>query len=129
MLVRDISFASTSEHTLLPFFGKCHVGYHPANGVVLGLSKAARLAEQFSRKIQSQQQFTQDLLACLVQQLQPFGAAVCVVAQHLGPSPVPELQVTTASTGAFQSPLSPALQVCRPALELYTISCQAKVAA
>ena len=109
--MRDISFASTSEHNLLPYFGKCHVGYYPSSGVVLGLSKAARLAKQFSKKVQSQQCFTQDLLACLIQQLRPFGAAVCVVAQHLGSEPAAKLHVTTAGSGAFQSTLSPGMQV------------------
>ena len=111
MLVRDIDFASTSEHTLLPFFGKVHVGYYPANGVVLGLSKAARLAKHFSKKLQSQQRFAQDLLACLVHHLQPFGAAVCVVAQHLGSGPAAGVEVVTAGSGAFQAPSSPGMQV------------------
>lgn len=103
--VYDIHFASTSEHNLLPFFGVCHVGYFPANGVVLGLSKAARLADQFSKKLQSQQSFTQDLLGCLVQQLQPFGVAVCVVAQHLGLDAAGR-QISTAGHGAMQEGLS-----------------------
>ena len=112
MSVRDISFASTSEHTLLPFFGRCHVGYLPSSGVVLGLSKAARLAEHFSRRVQSQQQFTQDLLSCLVEHLQPFGAAVCVVAQHLGSGPTAKVEVTTAGSGAFQATSASSMQVC-----------------
>lgn len=87
------------------------MGYYPANGVVLGLSKAARLAKHFSQKLQSQQQFTQDLLACLLHHIQPYGAAICVVAQHLGYSHSPAMQVTTAASGAFEAAQAPSMKV------------------
>ena len=45
VLVRDIDFAATSEATLLPFHGRCHIAYVPADGVVLGLSKLARVTK------------------------------------------------------------------------------------
>ena len=67
VIVRDIEFASTSEATLLPFYGRCHVAYMPRAGVVLGLSKLARLAKLFARQLQSQQRLTNQMLAALQQ--------------------------------------------------------------
>ena len=67
VIVRDIEFASTSEATLLPFYGRCHVAYMPRGGVVLGLSKLARLAKLFARQLQSQQRLTNQMLAALQQ--------------------------------------------------------------
>lgn len=67
VIVRDIEFASTSEATLLPFYGRCHVAYMPREGVVLGLSKLARLAKLFARQLQSQQRLTNQMLAALQQ--------------------------------------------------------------
>ena len=58
VMVRDIEFASTSSANLLPFHGRCHIAYMPARGVVLGLSKFARLTGLFARRFQDQQQFT-----------------------------------------------------------------------
>ncbi len=67
VIVRDIEFASTSEATLLPFYGRCHVAYMPREGVVLGLSKLARLVKLFARQLQSQQRLTNQMLAALQQ--------------------------------------------------------------
>ncbi len=63
VIVRDIDFASTSEATLLPFYGRCHLGYLPSQGVVLGLSKVARLVSMLAKRLQTQERFTQELLA------------------------------------------------------------------
>ena len=65
VLVRDIEFASTCEASLLPFHGRCHVAYVPSGGVVLGLSKFARLVALFARRLQSQQRFAEEVLAAL----------------------------------------------------------------
>ena len=61
--MRDIDFASTSEATLLPFYGRCHLGYLPSQGVVLGLSKVARLVTMLAKRLQTQERFTHELLA------------------------------------------------------------------
>ena len=55
VLVRDIDFAATSEATLLPFHGRAHIAYVPAAGVVLGLSKLARLTKLAARRVQTQE--------------------------------------------------------------------------
>ncbi|KAA6420331.1 MAG: GTP cyclohydrolase I [Trebouxia sp. A1-2] len=62
VIVRDIEFASTSEANLLPFYGRCHVAYVPSNGVVLGLSKLARVTKLFASQLQSQQRLTSQIL-------------------------------------------------------------------
>ena len=75
VIVRDIDFASTSETSLLPFYGRCHVGYLPSHGVVLGLSKVARLVAMLAKRLQTQERFTQELLntfeAEVLPQVQP----------------------------------------------------------
>ena len=63
VIVRDIDFASTSEATLLPFYGRCHLGYLPSQGLVLGLSKVARLVTMLAKRLQTQERFTHELLA------------------------------------------------------------------
>ena len=62
VIVRDVDFASTSETSLLPFYGRCHLGYLPSHGVVLGLSKVARLVAMLAKRLQTQERFTQELL-------------------------------------------------------------------
>ncbi len=71
VVVRDVEFASTSELDLLPFFGRCHIGYVPGQGVVLGLSKVARLAKLLASRLQTQEQLTQDIVMAFQQEVLP----------------------------------------------------------
>ena len=107
--MRDVEFASTSSRDLLPFYGKLHIAYIPRGGVVLGLSKVARLAKLFSRRLTTQRELTRDLLAALDSEVRPAGACVLVEATHLVHGSAARRAVTTACSGVFlnSSPLSP----------------------
>lgn len=69
VIVRDITFAALSEHTLLPFHGRCHIAYVPRHGVVLGLSKLARVTKCLAARLQTQQAFTERLIAAVAEEV------------------------------------------------------------
>ncbi len=82
VLVNDIDFYSLCEHHMLPFFGKCHVGYIP-NGKIIGLSKIPRIVDVFARRLQVQERMTTQIAETLMEYLQPAGVAVVTEARHL----------------------------------------------
>lgn len=82
VLVRDIPFYSLCEHHLLPFFGRCHIGYVP-RGRVIGLSKLPRLVDVFARRLQLQERLTDEIAAAVEEVLDPLGVAVMMQARHL----------------------------------------------
>lgn len=82
VMVQNIEFYSLCEHHMLPFFGKCHIGYLP-KGKIIGLSKLARIVEHFSRRLQVQENLTEQIAQALEDILAPKGVGVIMEAQHL----------------------------------------------
>ena len=105
VLVRGIEFYSMCEHHLLPFFGVCHIGYIP-RGKVVGVSKLARLAEMFSRRLQIQERLTNQIARAVMDVLRPEGVGVILEARHLcmmmrGVEKQNSRMVTSAMLGSF----------------------------
>lgn len=82
VLEKDISFYSTCEHHLLPFYGKAHVAYLP-QGKVAGLSKLARTVEVYARRPQLQERMTAQVADALMEHLKPRGVMVMLEAEHM----------------------------------------------
>ena len=82
ILVRNIEMYSMCEHHLLPFIGKCHVGYIP-NRKVLGLSKVARIVDVYARRLQIQEKLTKEIGEAIQKYTNALGVAVVIEAQHL----------------------------------------------
>ena len=106
VLVKDIPFTSHCEHHMVPFVGKAHVAYFPAEGVV-GLSKLARVVEVFARRLQTQETMTAQITDTIDNALKPRGIAVLIEAEHMcmsmrGVQKQGASTITTRFTGAFR---------------------------
>ena len=106
IIVRDIEIYSMCEHHMLPFFGKCHIGYIARNRVY-GVSKLARLVDCFARRLQVQERLTQQVATHLMEPIQAEGVGVVIEAQHLcmmmrGVVKQNSKMVTSAMLGSFR---------------------------
>ena len=82
VIVRDIEVYSLCEHHMLPFFGRCHIGYI-ADGKVLGVSKLARLVDLYARRLQIQERLTEQIAQAIMDAIGAEGVGVVIEAQHL----------------------------------------------
>ena len=107
VMVKDIEFYSMCEHHLLPFFGRVHIAYLPSEKIV-GLSKLARLAEVYARRLQVQERLTTEIATAINDILEPKGVGVVMEARHLcmmmrGVEKQESAAVTSCMLGQFRT--------------------------
>ncbi len=105
VLIKDIEFYSLCEHHLLPIIGRVHVAYIP-NGKVVGLSKIPRMVNIFARRLQIQEQMTEQIATAIQEVIKPLGVGVVVQARHMcvemrGVQKINSLTTTSALRGIF----------------------------
>ncbi|MBQ9432357.1 MAG: GTP cyclohydrolase I FolE [Kiritimatiellae bacterium] len=106
VILRDIEVYSMCEHHMLPFFGKCHVGYI-AQGKVLGVSKIARIVDHYARRLQIQEQLTDQIAQSILRESNAEGVGVVMECQHLcmmmrGVQKQNSVMTTSAVLGSFR---------------------------
>jgi GTP cyclohydrolase I len=82
VVTTGITYYSLCSHHMVPFFGKCHIGYLPSDKLC-GLSKLARTVQHLSAKLQVQERLTEEIADLLVEKLNPAAVAVVMSGEHL----------------------------------------------
>jgi GTP cyclohydrolase IA len=108
VLLKDIPFYSICEHHMLPFIGKAHVAYVPAEGKIAGLSELVKAVEVLAKRPQVQERLTTQLVELIISRLKPKGAMVIIDAEHLcismrGVKKPGSRTVTSAVRGIFRT--------------------------
>jgi GTP cyclohydrolase IA len=110
VIVKNIEVYSLCEHHMLPFFGRCHIGYIP-QGKVFGLSKLARLVDVYARRLQIQERLTEEISQVVMDTIDAQGVGVMIEARHLcmmmrGVQKQNSEMVTSSVVGTFRDSAS-----------------------
>jgi GTP cyclohydrolase I len=106
VIVKNIEVYSMCEHHMLPFYGRCHIGYIPT-GKVFGVSKLARMVDMFARRLQLQERLTEQISQAIMETINATGVGVMIEAKHLcmmmrGVEKQNSVMVTSSVTGTFR---------------------------
>lgn len=107
IIERNIEMYSLCEHHMLPFFGRCHIGYIP-RGTVFGISKLARLVDMFARRLQIQERLTEQIAYAIQDSIKADGVGVMIEARHLcmmmrGVEKQNSMLITSSLLGVFRT--------------------------